>query len=254
MVSKQDLFELIKTLNKNEKRYFRMFASLQKGAKKYLLLFDEISGQKAYNELKIKKSLNDKNLIRHFAFNKNYLKQMILKSLVLYNANNISDIKIQNMITTAKILFSKALFRQYFRTLDTAKKLAMKNERFGYLLEILDMEKYIIKKEVLHYKKSDEIYTTAFNSINKLNNYFKYSKITSSLIYNYRTTGIRREIKHDKEVKKLLSAGLMNSPINALSARSLENYYRIKEIENIAKGDNQEVYNAIRKRREVLIK
>ena len=36
MKANSELFDLVKTLNKNEKRYFRLQTSLQKGSKNYL--------------------------------------------------------------------------------------------------------------------------------------------------------------------------------------------------------------------------
>ena len=54
----EELFQLIKSLSKQEKRYFKLYASRHViGEKnKYVQLFDAIDKQAAYNEEKIKKN------------------------------------------------------------------------------------------------------------------------------------------------------------------------------------------------------
>ena len=51
------LFQLIKSLNKGEKRHFKLFVSRHKGGEnaKFLKLFDIINNQTNYNESKIDK-------------------------------------------------------------------------------------------------------------------------------------------------------------------------------------------------------
>src|SRR5690606_18709603 len=44
------LFELVRSLTKSEKRYFKLFAQMQGKDKKYLLLFDAIDRLEEYDE------------------------------------------------------------------------------------------------------------------------------------------------------------------------------------------------------------
>ena len=49
-----ELFNLIQSLSKSEKRFFKLSSSLQDGEKNYLKLFDAIEKQKSYDEKEIK--------------------------------------------------------------------------------------------------------------------------------------------------------------------------------------------------------
>jgi hypothetical protein len=50
-----ELHDLIKSLTKSEKRFFKLHSSLQSGDKNYLRIFDAIDKQKVYDEDAIKK-------------------------------------------------------------------------------------------------------------------------------------------------------------------------------------------------------
>lgn len=250
MKKNSELFELIKSLNKNEKRYFRLYTSLQNGSKKYLILFNEIDKQKIYDENKIKESVKDEKLKKNFGFNKSYLRGLILRSLILYNASNIVDIEILNAISAAKILFRKALYGHYFKMLKTAKQLALKYERLGYLLEIMDMEKVIIKKEELHIKKSRALYKDAKNIIDKIDNRFEYSRIISQILHTYRGTGIKREEKNYKKIKNYIQK-TFDSENKALSISAKESFYRIKQLFSEAEGNFNLVLYNLKKRLEI---
>ncbi|MCF8434678.1 MAG: hypothetical protein K9G37_09415 [Crocinitomicaceae bacterium] len=45
-----ELYKLIKSLTKSEKRFFKLSSSLQSGDKNYLKIFDFIEGQGKYDE------------------------------------------------------------------------------------------------------------------------------------------------------------------------------------------------------------
>jgi len=225
-----ELFELIKSMDKNEKRYFRLQSLLQKGNKNYLKLFNAIDKQKIYNEGKIKERYKDEKFVRQYAFTKNYLYNLIIKSLINYRREKSIDSRIHSAISECKILFSKALYSQYFHKISKAKQLCLKYERFGYFLQILDMEKIIIKKEEVQTLKANAIYNEALSALEKLKNMFEYSRLASMLLHNYRAYGTRRNEKQDEEIDKILSSPIMSKTENALCDRSKESYHRINEI------------------------
>ena len=57
-----ELFQLIKSLSKSEKRYFKLTSSLQSGDKNYMKLFDAIELQDSYDEQEIKINFLKKRL------------------------------------------------------------------------------------------------------------------------------------------------------------------------------------------------
>ena len=55
-----ELFKLIKSLTKSEKRFFKLTSSLQSGDKNYLKIFDFVEKQTTYNEDELKKAFEDR--------------------------------------------------------------------------------------------------------------------------------------------------------------------------------------------------
>ena len=81
--SSQELFNLIQTLSKSEKRYFKLSVSVQslKDGEKYIELFDLMARTKEYDEKKILHRIGFKT-IKQLSDHKNYLYELILKSLL----------------------------------------------------------------------------------------------------------------------------------------------------------------------------
>ena len=170
MKQSTDLYELIHSMNKNEKRYFAMNSEFQKGDKIYLRLFKAVENQKMYDETKLRSIYKNEKFIKNLAFNKNNLYNLIMKSLINYHSSNNIDSRIHMMISECYILFRKAMYRKYFRTIAKAKLIAKKYERHGYLIQLLDMEKIIIPKEDIQTKKSDEIFSEVTETADKIVN------------------------------------------------------------------------------------
>ena len=68
MKKTDDLFQLIKSLSKSEKGYFKKFSYLYtiEGEKNYIKLFDAIEKQKEYDEKKLLKIFNEEEFIKQF--------------------------------------------------------------------------------------------------------------------------------------------------------------------------------------------
>lgn len=149
-VKTEQLFNLIKTLSKGEKRFFKLYTSRlgdNAGSKKFIVLFDAIDKQKEYDEIKIlkkHKTLNPKQLPNL----KTHLYYQLLKSTRLCNSNNLRSIKIMELIEYARLLYSKCLYRECVKMIDKAKQLAVKYDQSIFLLEILELEKMVLPKTV----------------------------------------------------------------------------------------------------------
>jgi hypothetical protein len=86
-----DLYRLIKSLNKSEKGYFKKFAAKNEvGSKQnYIVLFDAIDRMEEYDEERLRVSLKKESFIKQLPVYKVYLFNLILKSLSLYGAFEI---------------------------------------------------------------------------------------------------------------------------------------------------------------------
>lgn len=249
-----DLFELVKSMSKNEKRYFRMYTAMQKGSKSYIRLFEVLDKQKVHNENEIKNEFESPGIRGQLAFNKHYLYNLIIRSLVSFNQKNSPDIKIQSMISECKILFDKALYRKYFRKIEEAKKAALEYERYGYLAQLIDMEKFIIRKEELQSEKTKSLYKEANSALMNMKHIFDNSSIASQLMVAYRSHGLSRGIEQDNVIEQLLNSSDLIAPELTESYRVKESFYRVMEIKALSRAEYGKMLDALEKRLEMVNK
>ena len=139
MKKPDDLFKLIKSLEKAEKGYFKKFAQTHnKGAEhQYLKLFDAIDQQLEYNEPDLLKKFKSESFVKQLSVTKSYLWDLILKSQRAYRAQSSKFMRLNALMENGEILFEKGLYEQALVAWDKAKKLA---EAFDEKAFILDLE------------------------------------------------------------------------------------------------------------------
>ena len=136
-----ELFNLIKSLSKSEKRFFKLSSSLQSGEKNYLKIFDAIDEQVEYDEHELKELFKAERFIKHFPSEKNHLYKLILKSLRSYYSDNSISSILKQEIKNIEILYKKTLYEECDKFLNRAKKLDIEHEKFYYHFELLNIEK-----------------------------------------------------------------------------------------------------------------
>ncbi len=155
-----DLFDLIHSLQRGEKRYFTINASqhVVGDSNNYLKLFRAIDKQKSYDEAQLIRQFGHENFCKNFSVTKNYLYNAILKSLEAYEAEKNINNKIVHSFFKCKILHQKGLYHQCFKLLERTKKEAYKYEHFALLLEIFDLEISLMANAKVTYF-SDKLHT-----------------------------------------------------------------------------------------------
>ena len=140
---KDNLFVLIKSLSKSEKRQFKLYANrLDINAdSKFLSLFTLLEKIPEYSEEAILKSkIVTKQQISNL---KAHLYKQILISLRLNPVNQNIRILIREQLDFATILYQKGLYKQSLKILDKAKNIAIENEEKNIAYEIVELEKVI---------------------------------------------------------------------------------------------------------------
>ncbi|RPI18849.1 MAG: hypothetical protein EHM58_03705 [Ignavibacteriae bacterium] len=252
MKPSNDLFDLIKSLTKSEKRYFKLFASMQKGSKNYVKLFDVIEKQKVYNESLIKEKFKNEKFIKQLTFTKNYLYKLVFKSLIHYSKEGQIDGKLNEIINRAKLLYNKALYKQYFNILEKGKETALKYERFNLYLQMIELEKVIIIKKIFPEKDSSLLYRQEIFIINKIKNLAKYNMMVERLTGIYRVKGRSRDIGLNRFLENLKDHPLIKSEEMAISARAKEQYYFIHQLIADFYGDFEKMHFFAEKRFEII--
>ncbi|HMY24339.1 MAG TPA: hypothetical protein PK628_05455 [Chitinophagales bacterium] len=138
------VYELIQSLNKSEKRYFKLYFATATKTPKHVLLFSILEKESQYDEKKIRQKLTDEYLKKNFAETKYYLYQQILKVLKDYRTENSVDTILIEKTQNIEILLQKALFEQAINELEKAKKMAFEHERFEFLTLLLSYQNKII--------------------------------------------------------------------------------------------------------------
>jgi len=149
-----ELFLLIKSLKKAEKRNFKLFVkrNTPSGDLKIIQLFDALDNAEYYDEeVFLRKTTG---IIKQQLPNlKAHLYKQILASLrILRDEKNI-DLQLHEQMDYARILYNKGLHVQSLKLLEKIKDLSREHNQITFLLQVLIFEKKI---EGLHITRSIE--------------------------------------------------------------------------------------------------
>lgn len=142
MKKNEELFYLIQSLTKSEKRYFKITAQ-GNDATEYLALFDAIESQKEYDEAKIKEQFKDKAFITQLTTIKNYLKQRILQSLRNYHSKISKNAELTDILRNVEILYHKGQYTICNSELQRAEKKAENFQQDILLFHIQDWKRKV---------------------------------------------------------------------------------------------------------------
>lgn len=140
---KDNLFQLIKSLTKSEKRQFKLYVGRLgvNADSKFLNLFNFLDKASVYNEASILKSGIVKK--QQLANAKAHLYKQILISLKLSPSHQDIRSQIREQLDFASILYHKGLYKQSLRILDKAKELSIANEEKNLAYQVVELEKVI---------------------------------------------------------------------------------------------------------------
>ncbi|MFB9053424.1 hypothetical protein ACFFVB_10085 [Formosa undariae] len=140
---KDNLFLLVKSLTKSEKRQFKLYVGRLgvNNDSKFLNLFNILDKLSVYDEDFILKNGDVKK--QQLANVKAHLYKQILISLKLNPSHQNIRSQIREQLDFASILYHKGLYKQSLKILDKSKELAIQNEEKNLAFEIVEFEKLI---------------------------------------------------------------------------------------------------------------
>jgi hypothetical protein len=218
-----ELHDLIRSLTKSEKRFFKLHSSLQSGDKNYLRLFDAIDRQAAYDEESLKKQFAKETFIKHLPSEKNHLYKLILKALRAFHAESSISGILKQEIKNIEILYQKALYVECNKLLHRAKRIARENERFYYWFELLNWEKMLLEEayESGEFTKDlDALIEEEREVVEKLRNLAAYHILYSKINYVFRSGGYVRTEEEHAMVEEISGHQLIKGKNTALSQRA----------------------------------
>ena len=226
-----ELFKLVKSLTKSEKRFFKLSSSLQSGEKNYLKIFDYIEGQSDYDESDLKKEFSNETFINHLPSEKNHLYKLILKSLRSFYAEESVSSSLKQEIKNVEILYNKALYKECEKFVERAKRTAKKYEKFYYWFELINWEKRLMEsayEEGDFGKNLDDIVEEEEMVIARLRNLAEYTIIYSKINLIFRTGGFTRNEDERQKVADIADYHLIKGKNTALSTKAASICYYIK--------------------------
>jgi hypothetical protein len=198
------VFQLIHSLQKSEKRNFKLYVQRNSSSPdlKIVQLFDALDKMKEYDEKElINKTVSLKR--EQLSNMKAHLFRQILASLRVLETNENIDIQLHEQLDYARILYNKGLYLQSLKILDRVKENARAHHQVSFLIEVLFLEKKI---ESLHITRSmqdrADALTSESNETNvQLVRVTKLSNLALQLYSWYIKNGHARNGEDEKEVE-----------------------------------------------------
>ncbi len=205
------LFQLVRSLEKAEKRHFKLYIKRSSGKEdlKIVELFDALDKLVDYNEVVLLKKL--KSIKKPQLSNvKVHLYKQLLASLRLLKSNDSIDLQLNEQFDYAHILYKKGLFSQSLKILDKAKETAKANHKVNFLLQAIALEKRI---ETLHITRTmqnrAEQLSAEINEVNhRIDTLARLSNLAMLLYSWFIKNGHARNEKDEQGVREYLKQHL----------------------------------------------
>ncbi len=205
------LFQLIKSLEKAEKRHFKLYIKRSSGKEdlKIVRLFDALDKLKDYDEKTLLKKLDDVTKPQ-LANLKTHLYKQIMASLRLLKSTDSMDLQLNEQFDYAHILYKKGLFMQSLRIIDRAREIAKTNQKYYFLPQLIALEKRIeglhITRNIHH--RADGL-TAEANEVNgHIDKVTRLSNLALKLFSWFVQHGHARDEYDEKDIRKFLTQNL----------------------------------------------
>lgn len=235
-ISKKDnLFNLIKSLTKNEKKLFRESLKKSTEPKLYLQLFNKLESQSKHQKSEIKQAFDNK--ANQIPVIKIYLQRIILKFLKNYHQEQTSQSKLFNNFLEIEILLSRELFDLAEFEIEKTLQLARDSELLTPLLQAIEFKKqFLIKKfgasSDLTKKTITELIQEQNSLLEKIYNLHQYQEIQATFYDHFQqTSGLSSNIYTTLTKNPLLTSDKspLSTQAHLLKAELLYNLHIYKD-------------------------
>lgn len=232
-----DLYDLIHSLSKSEKRYIQLQSSAE--TLDYMELWKILLKEEDYNEAKLKKEYATANFMKNFAMSKQYLFERILLLLDRYRKQSDADILTEKG-RLVKILWQKGFKKKAKSRLQKALKKAEEGELFEVQLSLLETKKAF--PETDYQETAEEIK----NCLAKLQNINEYWEISQAIYQKQQELRKQRNYIKEQELSELFNTPKLFNDSFAKTFRSRVYYYHARTTYFFATGQKESAYNGNR--------
>lgn len=239
-VAINDLFDLVKSLSKSEKRFFKLTASTEDHSSLISGLFDEFEKADATDDLRLQKITRAKSKKLHedplaLVYN------TILKSQRTFYAESITGFSLIDEIANLRNLFDKAQYRQCRKMLNKLKETAYNEESFNFILEIISVEKQLLNMENKFGMTSSSLAGLIKEEqevIAKAKNTGEFAQLFSRINYLVRQNMVVKSHKEFEPYNKMLNSPLLKNPDRCLTKKARVIYHHCRALCFSKKRDN----------------
>lgn len=197
------LMHLIKSLQRSEKRHFKLFVSRLSPSTTplYLELYNFLDKTGKYVEEDILRNITGLKKSQLANVKANLFKQLMTSLRLLHRDNSI-DQQIREQLDFAHILYSKRLYRASLQILEKAKKKAMEYEMHPLAIEIISFEKRIESQHITHSveTRSEFLARTSEKLLSQYSRENRFSSLSILLYGLYLQGGLAG---NDEDVKRI---------------------------------------------------
>jgi len=219
-VASDALFVLIKSLSKSEKRYFRLQPMAEDG--QHRILFDAMEKLTDYDEEKLFKLLKGSPITDAISIAKNRLYHTILKSLASFHHKATARAEVMRLLQSIEVLYMRELFEQADKLINSALKIARKNELSALQLELNEWKERVLESMNAPAAERFELLNANYSEIKAVLSSIQNEKEIASMKWSwfagYYTNGQPRQSEEQSQNDQLLSEMEVLTPIS-LEAR-----------------------------------
>lgn len=246
MSKNNNLGELIESMSKSDKRYFRLSSEMHKGNKQYVDIFDIVENEKDKGREHLKSKLKQKSVIKHLPVMKTYLYKAILDSMHIRCDEATIDFKLYKIIHQIGILYDKGLYLHALALIDKAKKKAWLHEQIEILPEILKWELNIHHLVLYTPELASVVLDEHKKVLSILSNLYHYKALNTQLFIHVHQFGIARNKKQMAIIEKFMKQPLLKEK-KSLSVMAEFSFYMTWSMYYRAKSNIRENYKIVKK-------
>ena len=240
LISNRDLFDLVKSLSKSEKRFLKLNATALNLSTNQLAFFNKLELESEFKQefFTTKNSLKE-DINKHVSDN---LYAFILKCLRSFHAESNASFLIKDEITNILNLFDKAQYKQCRKILNKQKQESYRYERFHYILELIGLEKLLISIEIQFNIKNNTIENLVkeeLDVIEKAKNLGTYTLLYSKINLNTRQKNKAKTDQDLEIINSYLNSPLLKNEKIIKSTKALIIYHHCRSILFCRCQDNQ---------------
>jgi|GEM_PF-5037677 len=236
-----NLFILIKSMSKSEKRHFKLFTqAFGKKDSVYLKLFDAIDKQEEYDEAVLTKKMK----VKHLSPYKKFLFENILKTLRIYHAEHNEAFQLIDNFQNISLLRNRGLFKDALRVYERTYKKLKQLHLYTFLVELLNTGEslwlsYLPNKEMTD--KLVDLQQEKLAYIEYAKSIVSYRALARDIKNMLRILHPLRSEEHEAEIFTLLQNPLLQDKKEAQTIIAQSLYYECQNMLHMAMLDYERV-------------